>query len=93
MANKIQLRRDIKSNWEAGTKTLVDGEMGIEFPNDFDAMDPHAGEYPPRFKIGPGNWNDLPYSSLGIDWDGNLEVPDANSLRLSRHWRYYERQV
>lgn len=72
MANKIQLRRDLASAWTG--KTLVDGEIGIEFPDIPDA-------YPTRFKIGPGNWDDLPYSDLGIDNDGNLIVP--NNLIIS----------
>jgi hypothetical protein len=50
MATTIQVRRGTTAQWTTGTKTLVAGEIGL---------DTTTGQ----FKVGPGNWADLPYFS------------------------------
>ena len=62
MATKIQLRRDLETNWETSNPILSQGEPGL-------AMDIN------RYKIGDGvkAWKDLPYdnSSLMVMADGS----------------------
>lgn len=50
MADLIQLRRDIKANWERFNPKLAEGEIGIVL------------DYPNQYKVGDGInfWNDLP---------------------------------
>ena len=57
---KVQMRRDLPSQWVLNNPILADGEFGIE-------RTLGAGfNTPSQFKIGNGvtRWNDLPYSSL-----------------------------
>lgn len=51
MADRIQLRRDIKANWEKNNPILLEGEEGFVLDN------------PNLYKLGDGihNWNNLPY--------------------------------
>ena len=51
MADRIQLRRDTKANWESYNPILLEGEPG------------HVLDYPNLYKMGDGvhAWNDLPY--------------------------------
>lgn len=50
MADRIQIRRDTKINWEQENPVLATGEMGFEIDNN-------------RLKVGNGvnAWNVLPY--------------------------------
>lgn len=66
---KIVLRNDTASNWAAvgDTTILMQGEMGVEFPDE-------GGE--PKLKFGDGVsvWNDLPYlKTEGSGTDSALE--------------------
>ena len=56
MANRLQLRRDTATNWNAVNPILADGEIGIDTTNKL-------------FKIGNGldAWNSLSYASAKID--------------------------
>ena len=65
---KIRPRRGTKSEWEVINPVLLEGEMGVEFP------DSGVGSGLCKFKIGNGieNWTDLPYAfdagaALNID--------------------------
>lgn len=51
MADRIQLRRDIKSEWEIENPILLEGELGIVL------------DEPNLYKVGNGvqDWNSLPY--------------------------------
>ena len=53
MADRIQLRRDISTNWTSVNPVLADGEIGLEQDTD-------------QFKIGDGvsTWANLPYGGI-----------------------------
>jgi hypothetical protein len=55
---KIRPRRSTKTEWNEINPVLMEGELGIEFP------DSGVGSGPCRFKIGDGNksWSELPYA-------------------------------
>ena len=69
MATKIQLRRDLDTNWNSANPTLSEGEPGFET---------NTG----KFKIGDGNtqWNSLPYATASGSGSGigltDLSVTD-----------------
>lgn len=44
----VQFRRDTAANWVSVNPVLADGEPGFDTTNR-------------KFKLGPGNWNSLPY--------------------------------
>lgn len=56
MATRIQLRRDIASEWTSNNPVLASAEIGVETDTN-------------KFKIGDGStsWNSLDYASGGID--------------------------
>ncbi len=57
--DKIRPRRGSKDNWTARNPVLLEGELGIEYPNDgIASRNSHI-----RFKVGDGvtEWNELPY--------------------------------
>lgn len=58
MADRIQLRRDTKANWELYNPILMEGEPGMVL------------DYPSLYKMGDGvnHWSDLPYRGF----DGNI---------------------
>lgn len=69
MADRIQLRRDTKANWESYNPILLEGEPG------------HVLDYPNLYKMGDGvhAWNDLPYR--GYDGTVTQDIQnDANSV-------------
>ena len=79
---KIRPRRSTRSEWEIIDPVLVEGELGIEFP------DSGIGTGLCKFKIGNGilKWSDLPYafdasSALNID-GGSVTV--SNNILLRR---------
>lgn len=55
---KIRPRRGTKTEWELVDPILMEGELGIEFP------DTGIGTGLCKFKLGDGktNWSDLPYA-------------------------------
>lgn len=65
MAVRIQLRRDISTNWNTVNPILAEGEIGLELDTD-------------QFKIGNGldHWVDLPYG--GIQGPPGQVIVDAN---------------
>ena len=69
MADRIQLRRDTKANWEQYNPILLEGEPG------------HVLDYPNLYKMGDGihTWNQLPYRG----YNGNVTQDiqnDENSV-------------
>lgn len=74
MADRIQLRRDTKANWESYNPILLEGEPG------------HVLDYPNLYKMGDGihAWNDLPYRG----YDGTIlqmvNADDENSVPSSK---------
>lgn len=69
MADRIQLRRDTKANWEQYNPILLEGEPG------------HVLDYPNLYKMGDGihAWNNLPYRG----YNGNVTQDiqnDENSV-------------
>lgn len=72
MAQIIQVRRDIASNWKAANPILAQGEQGLEI----DTL---------QFKYGDGirSWNDLPYAGGNGDngmIDGGAAASTYGSL-------------
>ena len=66
MADRIQLRRDTKANWEQYNPILLEGEPG------------HVLDYPNLYKMGDGlhAWNDLPYRG----YNGNVTQEVQNDV-------------
>ena len=61
MAKRIQLRRDLSTNWEFKNPVLSQGEIGLEFVLENDTNTPRFKS----FKIGDGEsaWTVLPYAA------------------------------
>ena len=65
LKTKIKLRYDLLANWTAKNPELLAGEIAIvAIPSDVTEMQVN-GSQPPQilFKVGPGNFNALPYAS------------------------------
>lgn len=65
LKTKIKLRYDLLANWTAKNPELLAGEIAIvAIPSDVTEMQVN-GSQPPQilFKVGPGNFDDLPYAS------------------------------
>ena len=74
MAYKIQLRRDLASNWTANNPLLKDGEIGIET----DTL---------KFKIGNGSsrWNNLTFYAFKVgSADGVATLDSSGKVPLSQ---------
>lgn len=69
MADRIQLRRDTKANWEQYNPILLEGEPG------------HVLDYPNFYKMGDGvhAWNDLPYRGYDGTMTQNIQ-DDTDSV-------------
>jgi hypothetical protein len=79
---KIRPRRSTRSEWEIVDPILMEGELGIEFP------DSAIGTGLCKFKIGNGilKWSDLPYAfdaSSALNIDGG-SVTISNNILLRR---------
>ena len=70
MADRIQIRRDIKAKWADLNPILAAGEMGFEIDNN-------------RLKIGNGitAWNSLPYITE-TDWSTIITQIDTLTQKL-----------
>lgn len=55
---KVRPRRGSKTEWETIDPVLLEGEMGIEYPNDGIS----AGNIKIKFGDGIRSWNNLPYA-------------------------------
>ena len=61
---KILLKYDTYANWTAKNPSLLQGEIAIaSLANSHTPTTPDTGSHPVMFKVGPGNFNDLPWSS------------------------------
>lgn len=62
---RIQLKYDSYSNWTTNNPTLKVGEVAIAYLTTTNAVKPGDGDtqHPVLFKVGPGNFNDLPWAS------------------------------
>ena len=62
---RIQLKYDSYSNWVANNTALRAGEIAIAYLTTAEAVKPGEGDtqHPVLFKVGPGNFNDLPWAS------------------------------
>ena len=72
---KIRPRRGTRSQWIGKNPVLLEGELGVEYPDDGIT----SGDV--RFKIGDGEnaWNDLPYCidpSVASNIDGGNSTSD-----------------
>lgn len=79
---KIRPRRGTKSEWELINPILMEGELGVEFP------DSGVGQGLCKFKIGDSitKWSDLPYAFDA----GSAEYIDAGSI-TSNSYIYLKR--
>lgn len=62
---RIQLKYDSFANWSKHNPVLKAGEVAIAYLTTTDAVAPGQGDsqHPILFKVGPGNFNDLPWAS------------------------------
>lgn len=61
---RIQLKYDSFSNWSEKNPLLKSGELAIAYlANSHTTATPDNGTHPVMFKVGPGNFNDLPWAS------------------------------
>ena len=61
---RIQLKYDSFSNWSEKNPLLKSGELAIAYlANSHTTATPDNGTHPIMFKVGPGNFNDLPWAS------------------------------
>lgn len=88
---KIRPRRSTRTEWETVDPILMEGELGVEFP------DSGIGTGLCKFKLGNGTkkWSELPYafdatSALNID-GGSVTVPHNILLRrgTTEEWTSY----
>ena len=78
---RIQLKYDTLGNWSTKNPQLLSGELAIvSLGNTVDVNKPNPdnGTHPILFKVGPGNFNDLPFASaLAADvyaWAKSKEI-------------------
>ena len=61
---RIQLKYDTLANWQTNNPTLLSGEIAIAtIGNSHTTTTPDNGTHPVVFKVGPGAYNDLPFTS------------------------------
>ena len=62
---RIQLKYDSYTNWTTNNPALRAGEVAIAYLTTTNAVKPGEGDtqHPVLFKVGPGNFNDLPWTS------------------------------
>ena len=77
---RVQLKYDSYANWTANNPTLLAGEIAIAYlgPTHTDTT-PDNDTHPVLFKVGPGNFNALPWASaLAADvyaWAKQQKLP------------------
>lgn len=81
---RIQLKYDSFNNWSAKNPTLKQGELAIAYlASSYTTTTPDNGTHPVLFKVGPGQFNSLPWASaLAADvyaW-AKKENPDWNDF-------------
>ena len=81
---RIQLKYDSFSNWSTKNPTLKQGELAIAYlASSHTTTTPDNGTHPVLFKVGPGQFNSLPWASaLAADvyaW-AKKENPDWNDF-------------
>lgn len=61
---RLLLRYDELANWKAKNPNLLPGELAIAYLATSEMKDGTSGaQHPVLFKVGPGNYNDLPFAS------------------------------
>ena len=61
---RIQLMYDSLANWSTKNPVLLEGELAIAYlGNSHTTTTPDNGTHPILFKVGPGNFNALPWTS------------------------------
>lgn len=61
---KILLKYDSYQNWTTKNPSLLQGEIAIAFlANSHTTTSPDTGTHPVMFKVGPGQFNELPWAS------------------------------
>ena len=82
---RIQLKYDSLSNWSTNNPELKIGEMAVAYlANSHTSTTPNNGTHAVMFKVGPGNFNSLPWASaLAADvygWAKQSEEEFVNSF-------------
>lgn len=77
---RIQLKYDSYVNWSTNNPTLKAGEVAIaHLASAHTTTTPDNGTHPVMFKVGPGNFNDLPWvSALAADVHGWAKKSEAD---------------
>ena len=77
---RIQLKYDSFSNWSDKNPLLKSGELAIAYlANSHTTATPDNGTHPIMFKVGPGNFNDLPWASaLAADVYGWAKLSESD---------------
>lgn len=98
---RIQLKYDSLANWSTNNPTLKAGEVAIAYlANSHTTTTPDNGTHPVMFKVGPGAFNSLPWTSaLAADvysWAKKSEsefitwvkgLVDVNDIDLSDYYK------
>lgn len=76
---RIQLKYDSYANWSSKNPLLKSGEVAIaHLASAHTTTTPDNGTHPVMFKVGPGNFNDLPWvSALAADVHGWAKQSEA----------------
>lgn len=77
---RIQLKYDSYANWSSKNPLLKSGEVAIAYlATAQTTATPDNGTHPVMFKVGPGNFNDLPWvSALAADVHGWAKKSEAD---------------
>ena len=77
---RIQLKYDSYANWSSKNPLLKSGEVAIAYlATAQTTTTPDNGTHPVMFKVGPGNFNDLPWvSALAADVHGWAKKSEAD---------------
>jgi hypothetical protein len=77
---RIQLKYDSYANWSSKNPLLKSGEVAIaHLASAHTTTTPDNGTHPVMFKVGPGNFNDLPWvSALAADVHGWAKKSEAD---------------
>lgn len=85
---RISLKYDKLSVWQEKNPTLLTGEVAIAYlGNSHTTTSPDNGTHAVLFKVGPGNYNDLPFASAlaadVYDWAKQSTKPSYDLSELS----------
>ena len=79
---RISLKYDSLANWESKNPSLLTGEVAIAYlASSQTTTTPDNGTHPVMFKVGPGNFNALPWTSaLAAEHEHEQYLTEHQSL-------------